>query len=216
MNSTQKQRAQLLQVHSNVRESQLRFKFTFKGTSHADHQCLESPQSFQLGFGRCLLSSSTTTTLSLRYFYTNLASPSSSTIQVQQHRNTMLPFRFRRHFFGVNDPPDSENSESAASSTRKPQANLEDHTFYPSLWDVLKVRYMLQWKAFKASLPVELVDAIVDAAEYWPSTEREMEGGKRIISTDRDQVLLKTVPLCYDRKVCTFHFELRAVLSASR
>lgn len=128
----------------------------------------------------------------------------------------MLPFRFRRYVFGDNDPPESENSESAASSTRKPQANLEDHTFYPSLWDVLKVRYMLQWKAFKASLPVELVDAIVDAAEYWPSTEREMEGGKRIISKDRDQVLLKTVPLCYDRKVCTSHFELRAVLSASR
>lgn len=122
----------------------------------------------------------------------------------------MLPFRFRRHLFGEDDPPESGNSASAASSTRKPEAETEDHTFYPSLWDVLKVRYLLQWKAFKASLPAELVDAIVDAAEYWPSTEREMEGGKRIISTDRDQVLLKTVPLCYDRKVCTPHLNEQA------
>lgn len=115
----------------------------------------------------------------------------------------MLPFRLRRHIFDINNPPQSENSESAASSTRKPEADLEDRTFYPSLWDVLKVRYLLQWKACKAGLPAELVDAIVDAAEYWPSTEREMEGGPRLISTDRDQVLLKTVPLCYDRKVCS-------------
>lgn len=116
----------------------------------------------------------------------------------------MLPFRFRRHLFGIDNPPDSENSESAASSTRKPETSPQDHTFYPSLWDVLKVRYLLQWKACKAGLPAELVDAIVDAAEYWPSAVREMEGGARIISTDRDQVLLKTVPLCYDRKVCNF------------
>lgn len=116
----------------------------------------------------------------------------------------MLPFRFRRQLFNISNPADSENSESAAPSSRKPETTSHDHTFYPSLWDVLKVRYLLQWKTCKAGLPVELVDAIVDAAEYWPSTVREMEGGARIISQDRDQVLLKTVPLCYDRKVCTF------------
>lgn len=96
----------------------------------------------------------------------------------------------------MNDPPSSADSESAAAATRKP----EDGIFYPSLWDVLRVRYLLQWKACKESLPVELVDAVIDAAEYWPSTERQMEG-KRTIQTDRDQVLWKTVPLCYERKV---------------
>lgn len=114
----------------------------------------------------------------------------------------MLPFRLRRRIFGINDPSSSEDSGSAATSTRKPEADLEDRTFYPSLWDVLKVRYLLQWRVRKEGLPAELVDAIIDAAEYWPSTEQQMEG-RRVISTDRDQVLLKTVPLCYDRKVCT-------------
>lgn len=100
----------------------------------------------------------------------------------------------------MNGPPSSADSESAAAGTRKPETDPEDGIFYPSLWDVLKVRYLLQWKVYKESLPVELVDAIIDAAEYWPSMVQQMER-KRTISTDRDQVLLKTVPLCYERKV---------------
>lgn len=107
----------------------------------------------------------------------------------------MLPARLRRLF--NKDPPQNEDA-----SASQPESIVDTGIFYPSLWDVLKVRYLLQWKAYQQSLPAELVDAIVDAAEYWPSTERRMEGIKRIISKDRDQVLLKTVPLCYDRKVC--------------
>lgn len=42
---------------------------------------------------------------------------------------------------------------------------------------------------------------IVDAAEYWPSVEQNMPD-QRIIHKDCDQVLLKTVPFCYDRNVC--------------
>ncbi|KAJ5204131.1 uncharacterized protein N7498_005010 [Penicillium cinerascens] len=105
----------------------------------------------------------------------------------------MLPARLRRLF--APDPPKNEDEPA-----RQPESIADTRIFYPSLWDVLKVRYILQWKAYQQSLPAELVDAIVDAAEYWPSTERRMEGIKRFISKDRDQVLLKTVPLCYDRK----------------
>lgn len=74
--------------------------------------------------------------------------------------------------------------------------------YFPSIWDVLKVRYLLQWK-LSEGFPAELVDEIIDAAEYWPSTEHHMveENERRTILTDQDQVLLKTVPLCYSRKV---------------
>ncbi|GLI80611.1 hypothetical protein PoHVEF18_008966 [Penicillium ochrochloron] len=70
-----------------------------------------------------------------------------------------------------------------------------------SAWDALRVRGFLQWRL---GVPVEIVDQIIDTAEYWPSTTATMappeEGTHRIIRKDRDQVLLKTVPLCYDRK----------------
>lgn len=120
----------------------------------------------------------------------------------------MLPFHLRNRWFGRGGDSDSTDSGSAAPSSRIPSSDPDDLTYYPSLWDVLKVRYLLQWKASKEGLPTELVDAIIDAAEYWPSTVRHMEGGRRIISTDRDQVLLKTVPLCYDPSVrIIYYFE---------
>lgn len=112
----------------------------------------------------------------------------------------MLPFRLRQRLFGSNNPPSAADADAEAS-TRQSGSKSEDGLFYPNLWDVLKVRYLLQRRVSKEGLPVELVDTIVDAAEYWPSTWRRMEGGKRVIVSDRDQVLLKTVPLCYDRKV---------------
>lgn len=72
--------------------------------------------------------------------------------------------------------------------------------FNPSIADVLKVQNLLQRKVPRG-LPEELIDMIIDAAEYWPSIEQKLEE-HRIIQKDCDQVLLKTVPLCYDRKVC--------------
>lgn len=108
----------------------------------------------------------------------------------------MIPARLRRLFSN-----DQSNDRNEDACTRQPEPLSDAATFYPNLWDVLKTRYILQWKAFQQSLPAELVDAIIDAAEYWPSTERRMEGIRRV-ANDRDQVLLKTVPLCYDRKVC--------------
>ena len=104
-----------------------------------------------------------------------------------------LPFRPRR-----GGPPRNQNTADADTDFSK---NFpENDAFYPKIWDVLKVKYLLQWK-LKEGFPVELVDQIIDAAEYWPSIEHRMGGGLKTIRQDRDEVLLKTVPLCYDRKV---------------
>ncbi|KAF7713887.1 Uncharacterized protein PECH_006742 [Penicillium ucsense] len=84
---------------------------------------------------------------------------------------------------------DTEGSES------------EDQESRPDAWDVLQVRALLQWRL---GVPVEIVDQIIDTAEYWPSTTVKMtipqDRSHRHIRKDRDQVLLKTIPLCFDRK----------------
>ncbi|KAJ5915410.1 hypothetical protein N7466_011343 [Penicillium verhagenii] len=82
-----------------------------------------------------------------------------------------------------------------------PETDPEAGWHFPDIWDVFRVRYLLQWK-LSEGFPAELVDQIIDAAEYWPSTEHHMveEANSRIVRNDRDQVLLKTVPLCYSRK----------------
>ncbi|KAJ5732035.1 hypothetical protein N7493_003516 [Penicillium malachiteum] len=86
------------------------------------------------------------------------------------------------------------------SPSSEPENDPQNEVFFPGVWDVLKVRYLLQWK-LQEGFPPELIDEIIDEAEYWPSTENRMEGKMpKWISQDHDQVLLKTVPLCYDRK----------------
>ncbi|KAJ5312319.1 hypothetical protein N7508_003149 [Penicillium antarcticum] len=116
----------------------------------------------------------------------------------------MLPFGLRRGQLGRNHmPPDLPNNVTNNSGSDPEEAPAEDLPepesviFYPNLWDVLKVRYTLQWKLTKG-LPEELIDMIVDAAEYWPSVEHKMQDQK-VVQKDCDQTLLKTVPLCYDR-----------------
>ncbi|KAJ6013982.1 hypothetical protein N7540_008573 [Penicillium herquei] len=87
------------------------------------------------------------------------------------------------------------------SSSGEPENDPQNEVFFPGVWDVLKVRYLLQWK-LKEGFPPELVDEIIDEAEYWPSTVNHMEGKMpKWIRQDHDQVILKTVPLCYDREV---------------
>ncbi|KAJ5120550.1 uncharacterized protein N7515_009938 [Penicillium bovifimosum] len=81
-------------------------------------------------------------------------------------------------------------SDIPTESTPEPGSQV----FNPSLSDVLKVRYLLQ----SERMPEELIDMIIDDAEYWPSIEHTLRE-PRVIQKDRDQVLLKTVPLCYDR-----------------
>lgn len=89
------------------------------------------------------------------------------------------------------------NQNSTADDSHGP---TDSQIFYPEFYDVLKVRYLLRWKIISEGLPVEIVDLIVDAAEYWPSIEATLDQ-KRIIHQDRDQVLVRTAPLCYDEKV---------------
>ncbi|KAJ5628302.1 hypothetical protein N7490_010530 [Penicillium lividum] len=99
-------------------------------------------------------------------------------------------FSLPRGLFGRSDAPSNE-----------PETDPEAGLFFPDIWDVFKVRYLLQWK-LREGFPVELVDQILDAAEYWPSTQHHMveKGDCRVVHNDCDQVLLKTVPLCYSRK----------------
>ncbi|GCB24819.1 hypothetical protein AAWM_07704 [Aspergillus awamori] len=100
-------------------------------------------------------------------------------------------------------PPNNNNDDSNTPPAEDTQdSSPEDDTFYPSCFDVLKVRYLLQhiWQWTRDSqelLPVEIVDMIVDAAEYWASSESVLEG-ETVIRKDQDQIILTTVPLCYD------------------
>ena len=116
---------------------------------------------------------------------------------------TSLPFRPRRPDPAKSDSKDEDHHEQNTTSS-------EEHEFFPSVWDVLKVRYLLQWKTTEASLPTELVDEIIDAAEYWPSTMHHMrrspneKRGRARIGQDCDGVLFKTVPLCYDKEVSSY------------
>lgn len=88
-----------------------------------------------------------------------------------------------------NQPPDDEQTDDQGA---------EDQ-FYPDIFDVLKVRHILLWKIKSDGLPAEVVDMIIDAAEYWPSSEFTLQ--QRItIQKDVDQAVLSTSPLCFDEK----------------
>lgn len=103
-------------------------------------------------------------------------------------------------------PPNNNNDDSNTPPAEDTQdSSPEDDTFYPSCFDVLKVRYLLQhiWQWTRGSqelLPVEIVDMIVDAAEYWASSESVLEG-ETVIRKDQDQIILTMVPLCHDVQV---------------
>lgn len=88
-----------------------------------------------------------------------------------------------------NQPPNDEQTDDQGA---------EDQ-FYPDIFHVLKVRHILLWKIKSDGLPAEVVDMIIDAAEYWPSSEFTLQ--QRItIQKDVDQAVLSTSPLCFDEK----------------
>ncbi|EEP78308.1 predicted protein [Uncinocarpus reesii 1704] len=88
----------------------------------------------------------------------------------------------------------------------------EKREYFPSINDVLCVREFLSHlkigseskpqengrsKAMRAErLPVEIVDIILDHAEYWPSIETTLDKA-RIIRQDQDAEILRTGGLCY-------------------
>ncbi|KAF9894237.1 hypothetical protein FE257_007739 [Aspergillus nanangensis] len=95
-------------------------------------------------------------------------------------------------------PPPAEGSESPSNGEEQHAGSSDGRQiFYPDINEVLKVRYILRWKIVAEGLPLEIVDMMMDAAEYWASAEVTLEG-RKIIRQDRDQVLVRTWPLCYD------------------
>lgn len=54
-------------------------------------------------------------------------------------------------------------------------------------------------------VPSEIVDMIIDSAEYWPSIENHLEQIPVFVRQDNDKILVHTSPLCYDEKVSTLH-----------
>ncbi|KAL1998153.1 hypothetical protein VTN02DRAFT_6766 [Thermoascus thermophilus] len=80
----------------------------------------------------------------------------------------------------------------------EPAPDPEPEQFYPSLRDVFQVRAILRRGIVPGGLPVEIVDLIVDAAEYWPSVEARIRE-KIVIRQDGDRECLRTPPLCYEQ-----------------
>ncbi|PKY06054.1 hypothetical protein P168DRAFT_303730 [Aspergillus campestris IBT 28561] len=98
--------------------------------------------------------------------------------------------------FAHRDRTPNQNDEPATSADDT-DVSPDNNQYYPSLEDVLKTRYLLSWKIVPEGLPSEIVDMIVDAAEYWPSTVTRLQK-KMVVHQDRDAVVVVTQPLCYD------------------
>ena len=79
-----------------------------------------------------------------------------------------------------------------------------DDTYYPSISDVCKTRAVLHQLGKSRNendngigLSTELVDMIIDEAEYWPSVLTKMPKAVSVQKSTHEQCLL-TPPLCYD------------------
>lgn len=113
-------------------------------------------------------------------------------------------------FVESEEASDSDEMEFPApnieTSSESESEDTVDSTYYPSISDTLTVRYLLQWKVAAGGIPPEIVDMIIEAAEYWASTEARIDG-KIVIRQDGDRELLRTAPL-YHEKVCVASFYL--------
>jgi hypothetical protein len=100
-------------------------------------------------------------------------------------------------------PAFPESITSSSSGSTSPE---EDGAFYPSMEDVLQVRDILRRAGPREAtgLPNEVVDMIVDDAEYWPSLATKLESTPFGIGADEDRECMRTRPLCYDvgEQVC--------------
>jgi hypothetical protein len=103
----------------------------------------------------------------------------------------------------------ARNSDARSPSTSDNRNDQEG--YYPSLEDVSEVRDILRrlWSSSSSlsslslsprnvTLPDEVIDIILDEAEYWPSMVTTLRTTPFVISTDGDRECLKTPPLCYD------------------
>ncbi|KAK0730317.1 hypothetical protein B0H67DRAFT_477457 [Lasiosphaeris hirsuta] len=96
--------------------------------------------------------------------------------------------------------PPSNTSRGSETDPSKQQDN-STHTYEPSILDVLVVKAMLNKSLL---LPPEIIDNIVDQAEYWPHTTTEftsngdysIRGGYH---GPENELLLRSVPLGFPR-----------------
>ncbi len=85
------------------------------------------------------------------------------------------------------------------STSAEPEASLvdvryESNRYTPSVKDVLKVKAIL---FHKLSLPLELVDTVIDFAEYWPRTVTSRSGGQLNIQSgsERENTLIVSLKI---------------------
>lgn len=104
----------------------------------------------------------------------------------------------------------SSDTDSEEKVTTDSNGNKKE--FYPCLEDVSQVRLILRqlWSSPSSSsspatnghrdvsLPDEVIDIILDEAEYWPSIVTKLKTTPFVIAADGDRECLRTPPLCYD------------------
>lgn len=119
-------------------------------------------------------------------------------------RRTVLPSY--PHYNSVETT--SKISGASDAENRGAPDDTQHGEFYPSLEDVSQVREILcrLWSTSSSSatskrqsvmLPDEVVDIILDEAEYWPSVVTKLNTTPFVIAADGDRECLKTPPLCY-------------------
>jgi len=82
------------------------------------------------------------------------------------------------------------------ASPDEDQRSAEEYSHAPNVADVLRVKQLIFQKS---GLPLELVDAIIDYAEYWPCTTIPMMHAPVKVQAGRNQnqLILRSFPLGY-------------------
>lgn len=121
-------------------------------------------------------------------------------------RRTVLP-SYPHHPEPMTSSKISGSDADAESTDASPSDTADQEEFYASLQDVIQVRNILRrlWSSSsstsqrkKVALPDEVIDMILDEAEYWPSVVTSLRTTPFVIATDGDRECLRTPPLCYD------------------
>lgn len=102
----------------------------------------------------------------------------------------------------ISGPSDAEKIDAHDGTNQRKE-------FYPCLKDVSEVRELLcrLWSTSSSTstsskrrsvmLPDEVIDIILDEAEYWPSVVTTLNTTPFVIAADGDTECLRTPPLCY-------------------
>ncbi|CAG8955753.1 hypothetical protein HYFRA_00011619 [Hymenoscyphus fraxineus] len=116
------------------------------------------------------------------------------TPQPQNQTASRPPRRHGRYQYLFNPPLNAENAEESSEDS-----STDDTEYSPTVEDVLDVKQIF----VERDIPLELIDSIIDFAEYWPHTSSFIRSypDKDIIirgqSGHEDQLLLRTPPVGY-------------------